>query len=382
MTASNDHPPAPEFGAPTKTVQRDLGNARAIVHDWLLPRLPGAKNLVLSDIEMPSGAGVANETLMFDATWTDDAGPREQSFVLRVDSPDPLFLDSPAEVHYRVYKVLGEESFVPVPPVLGFESDTSLLGSPFFLMAKIEGRVPGDQPPFNVEGWVVDLAPADRHKLWANFVAAMAQLHQVDHRKFDFLQRPHLGSSGLEQEVRHWFRYYQLNRGDKHYPVVEAAEQWLIDNLPANAPTGFSWGDSRLQNVIYQGTDVAAVLDWDMVSLAGGESDVAWYCVLQHGQTLGMGLPALEGIGTRRQTLDLWEQHVGRKAENFEYHLMFAAYRLATVMIRLPNLLRASGLEAAADYLADTQTGIPYLAQMLDIPYEKSADYPWTGLDG
>ncbi|MCU1344550.1 MAG: putative adenine phosphoribosyltransferase, partial [Acidimicrobiia bacterium] len=355
--------------------------ARSIVHGWLLPRLPGAKDLQLSEIEMPSGAGVANETLMFDATWTDDQGPQKRSFVLRADSPDPLFLESPAELHYRIYKLLGEESDVPVPPVLDFESDTSLLGVPFFLMGKIEGRVPGDQPPFNVEGWVVDLPPTDRRALWTNFVGVMAQLHQVDSAKFDLLQRPELGKSGLEQHVRHWFRYYDLNKGTTDYPIVDAARQWLIDNLPDDAPTAFSWGDARLQNVIFQGTDVAAVLDWDMVSLAGPEADVAWYCVLEHGQTKGLGIPSLDGLGSRRETLELWEQLMGRKAQHFEYQLMFAAFRLATVMIRLPNLLRASGLEAAADHLAATQTGIPYLAQMLGLPYEKSKDYPWTGLD-
>jgi aminoglycoside phosphotransferase (APT) family kinase protein len=384
MSSASEHPDvAPEYGTPTKPVQRDLIEARGIIHAWLEPRLDGAADLELSEITMPSGAGVANETLMFDAAWRQGNERRQASYVLRADSPTSLFLDSPLVLHHDLYRVIGERTTVPVPPVFGYEPDSSLLGVPFFVMGKVDGRVPSDQPPYNVEGWVKDLQPQQRATMWRNFVELMVSMNQLDVDLFPMLDRPVEGSSGLEQDVRRWIRYVPWTLGDEPpHPVIAATMTWLVDHLPSDAPTGFAWGDARYQNVIFQDEQVAAALDWDMVSLAGGESDLAWFCVLNHNQTVSMAVPELDGFGTRLQTVERWEALMGRPVRHWEYQLVFAAYRLAVVLVRLPKLLAAAGLREAADAVANNNAGIPYLAQMLDLPWDGPLLFPWTGLEG
>jgi aminoglycoside phosphotransferase (APT) family kinase protein len=379
-TASNF---APKHGVPTKQVQRDLTEARGIIRSWLSQHLRAGKDLDITELSVPSATGATNETIMFDATWNEGAETITRSFVLRLDNVNPLFLESPASLHYEVYKVLGQATNVPVPPVLGYEADTSLLGVPFFVMGRIEGRVPSDQPPFNVEGWVVDLDISERQLMWHNFVEVMASMHQVDDSLFSMLHSQSEGRSPLEQEVNRWVRYVRWTLGDQSpHPVISTAAKWLQENLPKDAPTGFAWGDARLQNVLFgQGGTVNAVVDLDMVNMAGGESDLSWYCVCSHYQTAITGLPQLEGIGTARETVELWEQLVGHKTRHWDYHLVFAVYRLALVLVRLAILVAAAGMPKAAEKMVAENACIPYLAQLLDLPWDGPVTYPWTGLD-
>ncbi len=142
--------------------QRDLDATRPVVRDWLAPRLPRTRDLAISEIAGPAFTGFSNETLLFDATWTEDGRPRRQGFVIRVaPTRHHLFLDPDFEFQYRVIRALGERTDVPVPPMRWYETDGSVLGAPFFVMEKVEGRVPPDNPPYTQQGWLLDdAAPA------------------------------------------------------------------------------------------------------------------------------------------------------------------------------------------------------------------------------
>ena len=370
----------PEYGVPTKQAQRDLTQARDIVRSWLSAHLRAGEDLDITPLSVPSGTGSSNESLLFDATWTEGAATATRRFVLRLDNPNPLYLESPARLHYEVYKVLGEATDIPVPPVVAYEPDPSLLGVPFFVMDRVEGRAPSDQPSFNVEGWVVDLDAGERRAMWHNFVEVMARMHQLDDRLFPMLQSRSPGTSGLEQDVNRWVRYVPWAFGDQDpHPVIPATADWLQAHLPTDAPTGFAWGDARLQNVLFgEGGAVNAVVDLDMVSLAGGESDLAWFCLCNHYQTVITGRPQLEGIGTGRETVALWERLVGRSARHWDYHLVFATYRLALVMGRVAMFLAAAGMPEVAEKITAENAAIPYLAQLLDLPWDGPVPYRWN----
>jgi len=364
----------PEHGVPTKQVGRDLAEARGVVRPWLREHLGAGADLDISELSMPAATGTSNESLMFDATWSEGDATVTRRFVLRLDNPSSLYLDSPARLHYEVYRVLGEETSVPVPAVLAYEPDPSLLGVPFFLMDRVEGRAPSDQPPFNVDGWVVDLDPGERRTMWRNFVAVMARMHQLDVGRF-----PMLEGRSLAWEVDRWVRHAAWTHGDRApHPLLSATADWLQANLPQDASPGFAWGDARLQNVLIgEGGAVNAVVDLDMVSLAGGESDLAWFCVCNHFQSALTGRPQLEGIGTGRETVELWRQLVGREPRHWDYHLVLATYRLALVMGRLAVLVAAAGMPEVAEKITAENAAIPYLAQQLDLPWEGPVTYRW-----
>ena len=364
---------------PTKVQLRDLAEVRPALQAWLRAHTPAGSDLVVDDVRLPSGAGVANETLMVQASVKVGAGRRAAGYVVRVGATEHLFLGMDVHTHYKIYEVLSREPHIPSPPVVGFEPDPGLFGHPFFVMERIEGRVPSDNPNFYESGWVVELAPEARREMWRDTVAVMARLHRLDPGKFAFLERPHLGANGLEQELKHWLNYAEWCGGTR-FPIVGKASQWLVDNLPTHPPPGLSWGDSRMPNIIFQGTRCAAVLDWDMVSLAGAECDLAWWTLMDQNYTIGRGIPRPAGLGTPRETVALWQELAGRPAENLDWHLVLNALRSRLVMVRLPAMLKAAGLITPEQAAQLSENGeMEWLGGLLDAPSAGPLESRWGG---
>jgi len=362
---------------PTKHQVRDPATAWEAIEEWLRQHV--GRDLEVEDVAQPNAAGVANETLLIKASRNVGGSRVTSGYVARVGATEHLYMDLDIETHYLMYDVLSREPSVPSPAVVGFESDTSIFGEPFFVMEWVEGQVPSDNPPFNAAGWVLELAPEQQHEVWRGAVEVMAELHKLDVAKFGFLQRPDLGSTGLEQELNYWLAYAKWCGGDR-LATVQTATDWLVEHLPRDAPPGLSWGDSRPPNIIYQGTRVAAVLDWDMVSLAGPECDLGWWACMDHAFTVGRALPPAPGFGSRRDTIDLWQELMGRPPEYLDWHLVFNALRLQLVMVRLPALL------VAADQVTPEQAGqltaiggMEWLDGLLDGPAPARFGSRWPG---
>jgi aminoglycoside phosphotransferase (APT) family kinase protein len=372
-----------ETGVPTRGVHRDLEATRQSLERWFTRALPDRRDVHLTALHIPSSSGVANETLMCDLTWQDETGPQSGGYVVRVNSPDFLYKDVDLAVHAEMYRALRDEPGIPVPAVVGYEPDAKVLGEAFFVMERLEGEVPGDTPPFHTAGFVFDMAPEDRHTLWRNAVEVMARVHQVDHTRLSFLERPHLGKSGLDQDLHYWLDYGAWAARGRAHPVLDGAAKWLRANTPAAPPEGLAWGDSRIPNLMFRDLKVVAVFDWDMVCLAGAESDLAWWTVMDYTNTEAGGVTRLPGIGSPVETTRLWQDLVGRPVENMHFHLVYAAYRLGIILVRLGDLYAKSGALPVemTDEMATNNAGIQFLTQLLDIPNPGPTYMPWPGFD-
>lgn len=363
--------PGAEYDIALKTSARDPEVLRSVLSSWFSSKL-SAPGLQLAPIATPEGTGVANETLIVDAAWSAGGRDLNQRFVVRVETPEPLYLDANIERHYKVYEALMSEPAVPSPAVIGYEADTGLIGAPFFAMEFIEGQIPSDRPHYTTAGFVFDASPAERRTLWENAVRTLAALHSVDTGRFAFLERGS-GKSGLEEELDYFRRYLDWASPNKQNPHLEQAWTWLQANLPANPPTGFSWGDSRVANIIFRDLKPVAVLDWDTVSLAGSEADLAWWITMDHHAT---GL--LPGIGTPDELIGLWQATTGRKVEHLKYHMVFSSFRLGAILYKLFDQMRAGGL-MPAEMAEEQSTGnmfIQYLCQLLDMTPPGPIDSP------
>lgn len=364
--------------SPVKPQLRDLTAAGAAIEPWLRRHVPGGGGLQVTDVTMPSSAGVANETLIV-STDGGSEGPRR--YVVRVDSQDHLFMNMDISKHYRMFEQLGRATDIPVPGLLGLETDRSILGERFFVMDWVDGQVPSDRPNFNQAGWLKERPTVEQEEIWRDSVATMARLHALNPQDFDFLARPGLGRSGLEQEMRHWLGYADWCNADRH-PLLAHTRSWLVDHFPSDPPTGLSWGDARLQNVMIRGTRCVALLDWDMVSLAGPEADLAWWALADHKYTYSRGTERLPGIGSPAQTIALWEEITGRTARDMEWHLVFASFRQALISVRLPALTaRLRGEATAAPAPIPASPGLQWLSCLLDWPLAEPLTTPFVGLD-
>jgi aminoglycoside phosphotransferase (APT) family kinase protein len=343
--------------AQLKEQARALDDVRAGLQAWMRKRLRDPA-LAVGPPTPPGGTGVANETLLFDVRRSDGA---TQRFVARLATPDPLYLDYDLSMHYRMYEAMMTVPTIPTPAVIGYEHDASVVGAEFFVMEHIDGAIPADNPSWGTEGFVVDASPADRRHLWEGTVTLLAEVHRLESEHFTFL-RTNAAADGIGDCLDYWVRSMRWADPSRPVPLTEEAEAWLIANRPS--ATALSWGDSRLPNVIYRDYKPVGLLDWDLVSLAGPQADIAWWILMTPQESL-----QLDGIGSHDEFVDLWEELSGLKATDLHWFLVFGAYRLAAIMAKLFSMFVAQGRMPAefADAQLNTGVHVQTLAGLLDL---------------
>ena len=328
-----------EVPTPIMRHHRDMEAARAALTEWLGAHLPGVSDLNLDPITTPGGTGVANETLLLRGRWREGGQPRDGGFAVRLAAEDPFWVDADIRTQFLMYEALADEPNIPVPGVIGYEADPRFLGGPFYVMERIEGQIPPDLPHFTEGGFVHDASPALRRQLWEEGVRAMANVHKADVRRLGFLHRPHLGEGGLRQELNYFRSYLDWARKGRTYDMLETGWEWLNANLPTDSQQGLSWGDSRIGNMIFRDFRVVAVLDWDTVSLAGPETDLAWWIQMERN-----AWEKLEGFRHPDDLVDYWESLTGWKVRHLHWHRVFTAFRLGSVSVKLHERMAKHGL--------------------------------------
>lgn len=278
---------------------------------YLAAQLPAAEAVeVANPRAMPAGA--SNETVAFDLRVRADGLTWTLPLVLRPQREDGILAPYDVGRQFRVLRALGATA-VPVPAAAWFEPTGEVLGTPFYVMA----RVRGETLPLFWYGRSPRLAAA---------AEALAGIHAVDWRAagLAFLAE---GSADdpLEAELGPWrMRAERLRIG--RAPLLIALGEWLRANQPADARTALLHGDPNPGNYLFEGDRVAAVVDWELAGLGDPRSDLGFYAALQ---TVfgGMG-------GPRGETLlsEAYAGVTGRQLTALEYYEALGLYRMAVVM--------------------------------------------------
>jgi aminoglycoside phosphotransferase (APT) family kinase protein len=318
--------------------KRDLEADRGRLTAWLERRLPAGAQPKLSELSTPTASGFSNDTLLCDLAWREDGRERRESLVVRVQPTGfQVFPEYDLALQVRTLELLAGTN-VPVPRALWFEpEDRSVLGAPFYVMAKVAGRVPTDQPPYHAGGWMTEASPEERAAIWWGGIECLAKIHRLDWRGlgFGFLEQPELGSNGLERQLEYYRRYLKWAARGEPQPTIEAALAWLEKHAPADEPTVLCWGDARIGNIIFDGTRPAAVLDWEMVTLGSPEQDLAWAIFLDRHHSEGIETPRLPGFPSFEETVARYEQWTGHRVKHLHYYQVFAGFRFAVIFIRI-----------------------------------------------
>lgn len=279
-------PEAPPADLKMQRSSRDAALVPAALERWLTTLLPvGADPEVVLHSGIDSN-GMSSETLVLDATWTEDGARTTHPMVARVAPAAqdfPVFPRYDLGHQFEVVRQLGELTDVPVPGVRWLDEAGEVLGTPSFLMDRVEGVVPPDVLPYPFgDNWLYDADRADQRRLQDATVDVLARLHAITDplERFGYLAPEQVGETLLHRnlaKVRAWYDFAVRDLAPS--PTAERALAWLEANIPSEAEQGepvLCWGDARIGNVIYRDFEPVAVLDWEMVTLGPRALDVSW----------------------------------------------------------------------------------------------------------
>ena len=324
--------------------ERDLDKTAAQMIAWLAPKLsvPPA-DIRIEDLEAPLGTGFSSDTLLFELVYTKDGAEHREGLVARLEPEEYIVFPSYDIALQRNVLQKLEGTNVPVPRVRWFEPDSAVLGVPFYIMDRVAGEVPSDNPPMHDEGWIADdLCEAERTTVWWNGFEAMCKVHRLDWKAlgFEFLLEPKRGATPLEQQLHYYQEYFEWGMPRDRHPVIAQALDYLEANKPKENQTALCWGDSRLANEIFDNLEVAAVIDWEMARIGDPVQDLAWWLASDRCFSEGLELERLAGIPSHEQTVARWKETTGLDASNLGYYFILALTRFSMQMARIAQYMK------------------------------------------
>lgn len=324
--------PTPRVGDPEK-MRRDMAK-------WFSARMPEAQDIRLTEFSIPEASGMSNITLIFDLIWQENGAKKSKACVARVKPPGGVLVFEEYEMalQYKAMQTVSE--VVPVPKLLGLEQNTDVIGSEFYIMEKLTGKVPPDIPPMHMDGWVKQEAtPQQREKLWWNGIDALCKVHTVDwHKSLDRLYTPNRGGESIGAQFLHKMNRYMEWAPDPSYNLSEyrRAMRWLYDYHDKNESCGLCWGDARMGNTMFDldTCKVVALFDWEMTDLCNPIKDLAWWCTLDYCTSTGLNIPRLEGFPSEEETVRQWTKITGLDNKQFQYYKVVVFYYFGLILIR------------------------------------------------
>jgi len=263
---------------------------------------------------------------------------------------------------YRVITALNRTD-VPVPKTYALCTDDAVIGSWFYIMDSVEGRI----------FWTFDHTPIEqRPEIFDAMSGSIAKLHMAD---FEELGLSDFGKQGsyFARQISRWSKQYQASV-DEPYATMDKVIEWLSENIPENDETAIVHGDYRIDNMVFHPTEprVLALLDWELSTLGHPLADFSYSCMAWH-QPAAAGISGLLGanleamrIPTERAYIDAYCRRTGRSGiENWHYYMSFNFFRLAGICFGIKGRVRdgtaaskqAKATAALAEPLAEMSMG-------------------------
>jgi aminoglycoside phosphotransferase (APT) family kinase protein len=253
-------------------------------------------------------------------------------YILRRKPPGKLLPSAHAiDREYRVMQALAGTD-VPVPKMYGLCEDPEVIGTAFYLMEYINGRILWDPT-------LPEMSTAERAAHYDEINRVIAALHSVDY------QAVGLGDYGkagqyVERQVARWAKNYLATTEAPRIAAMDSLIDWLPRHLPAGDETCIAHGDFRLDNLMWHPSEprVLAVLDWELSTLGHPLSDfaylmMAWRLPAQVFRGMGGADFAALGIPTEDEFVAAYCQRTGREnIPGYEYYLIFNMFRIAAIL--------------------------------------------------
>jgi len=298
--------------------QHDLPLAR--LESWLHDHVDGFRGTLAAE---QFEGGQSNPTYKL----LSDVG----SYVLRRKPLGRLLPSAHAvDREYRVMRALSGTA-VPVPEVYALCEDDTVIGSAFYVMEFLDGRIFWDPR-------LPDLAPAERRAMFQSMNAVIAALHSVDHVAVGLAEFGRPGNY-LARQIARWSRQYQASETEPQIAMDRLIE-WLPRHLPPEGEPRIVHGDYRIDNLIYHPAEprVIGVLDWELSTIGDPLADFAYHVMVWRvSPELFRGLAGVDfstlGIPTEEEYVATYGERIGRgRTEDWEFYMVYSLFRLAAIM--------------------------------------------------
>ena len=255
---------------------------------------------------------------------------RERQYALRKKPPGKLLQSAHAvDREYRVMHALRDTD-VPTAKMFGLCEDDSVIGTSFFVMEYVPGRL-----LWNVQ--LPELDSAERRAIYHELARVLAAIHRVD---VDAVGLSDFGRPDgyVARQVKRWTKQYVASQTADIEPM-DVLIDWLSANVPDDDATALVHGDYRLDNLIFHPTEprALAVIDWELSTLGHPLSDLAYTCMLYDVSLPKIG--GLEGVDFETSGIPSEEAFVARYCElvgrdgvpDLGYYKAFSLFRLAAI---------------------------------------------------
>jgi aminoglycoside phosphotransferase (APT) family kinase protein len=254
-------------------------------------------------------------------------------YVMRRKPPGKLLPSAHAvDREYRVITAL-QTSEVPVAKTHALCIDDSVIGTAFYLMDFVEGRIFWNPA-------LPEMKAAERAAIYDEVNRVIAALHRVDYQAIGLGDYGKPGSY-FARQIDRWTRQYRASETEK-IDAMDNLIAWLPQHIPAGDETCIVHGDFRIDNLIFHPSEprVLAVLDWELSTLGHPLADFGYLCMAwrlapeQFRGLAGLDLEAL-GIPTEGKFMATYCRRVGRASlpeKEWEYYLAFNMFRLAAIL--------------------------------------------------
>lgn len=285
-----------------------------------------------------------------------------RTYVLRRRPPGTLLKGAHAvEREAKVLGGLGSVGF-PVPHVFGLCTDDSVIGTWFYVMEMVEGRIFWDAA-------LPGMARDERSKIYDAMNTTIAKLHGVDYAAIGLSDYGRPGNY-FERQIARWSKQYLEDTDAGRDPDMDRIINWLPHNIPVGDETSIVHGDFRIDNMIFHPTEprIMAVLDWELSTLGHPLADFAYHAMMYHMPPhIVAGLAGTElttlGIPSEADYVARYCERTGRSSiDNYPFYIAFNFFRLAAIFHGIKG--RVVRGTAASENAAERAEAFPELARI------------------
>ncbi|KAM7257743.1 hypothetical protein ACFE04_013484 [Oxalis oulophora] len=341
------------------------------------------------------GHGQSNPTFLIKVNGTGTDTDSIKHYVLRKKPPGKLLQSAHAvDREFQVLKALGDHTQVPVPKTFCLCMDPTIIGTEFYIMEFLQGRI-------FIDPKLPGVAPQRRREIYRSTAKVLAALHSVN------VDAIGLGKFGRRdnyctRQIERWAKQYVASTAEgkpKSNPKMFHLIDWLRNNIPSEdssgATSGIVHGDFRIDNVVFHPIEdrVIGILDWELSTLGNQMTDVAYSCMpylvnlntakdeLSEGLEVS-GIP--EGIPSQEEFLADYCSASGKPwpAAQWKFYVAFGLFRGASIYTGVYNrwlMGNASGGDRArvagshANGLIDT--ALAFITREFVLPVRPPSDY-------